>query len=126
MTYEDILKLVTEFYQLATNDFLIGYHFRVIQDFDTHVPRIASFWENQVSNHVTHPEHFPFRMMAKHFPLKIKQGELDRWVLLFFEVLDREKQKNPQHEKSLELWKEKILFIKEKFQEHPAMLQRKS
>jgi truncated hemoglobin YjbI len=122
MTYEDILKLVTQFYGLATTDFLIGYHFRVIEDFDTHIPRIASFWENQVMNHVTHPEHFPFRMMAKHFPLKLKRGELDRWVLLFFGVLDEHAKNHPSHQMYIQIWKARIEMIRENFKAHPAML----
>ncbi|MFZ4715694.1 MAG: hypothetical protein ACOYL6_18365 [Bacteriovoracaceae bacterium] len=122
MTYDDIHRLVREFYLLATNDFLIGYHFRVITDFESHIPRIASFWENQVNQTVTHPEHFPFRMMAKHFPLKIRAGELDRWVVLFFSVLEKEELRKPEWSPSIDSWKEKILFIKEKFRDHPAMI----
>lgn len=49
MTNEEwILQVVQHFYDKARVDVLIGYHFRIIKDFETHIPRIAAFWDMQL------------------------------------------------------------------------------
>lgn len=121
MTYQNIRQVVEAFYAKATTDFLIGYHFKRIEDFDTHIPRIADFWEPQVLGTSTHPESFPFRLLAKHLPLHLKTGELNRWILLFFETLDEYEKTHPQDQAEVKLWKEKVLILKERFLLHPQM-----
>ena len=44
MNTQIIDNVVIDFYEIAKNDFLIGYHFRHIKNFDTHIPKIQRFW----------------------------------------------------------------------------------
>ena len=86
---EWIFKVVSSFYDKAKDDILIGYHFRNIPDFNTHIPRIAAFWELQLIGKTSRPHKGgPFDVMNVHMPLKIKRGELGRWLLLFRKTLD--------------------------------------
>lgn len=78
-----IEKVVTDFYTKATTDILIGYHFRHIEDFDTHIPRIIEFWNLQLNGNINDKTHLPFRFMDAHLPLKINRGEIFRWKKLF-------------------------------------------
>jgi truncated hemoglobin YjbI len=87
---EWILKIVSSFYDKAKNDILIGYHFRNISDFETHIPRIASFWEIQLLGQTDKIISPPFNILAAHLPLNIKRGELGRWLVLFRKTLDEE------------------------------------
>lgn len=104
-----ILKIITSFYELATNDVLIGYHFRNIQDFDQHLPHIAAFWSIQLNSATTLP-HASFDLMKAHQPLGIKPGELDRWVKLFKGNLDKFELDDDQKNE----WLNKVDFFKEK------------
>lgn len=121
MTYQDIRQVIEAFYAKATTDFLIGYQFARIEDFATHIPRIADFWEPQVLGVCTHPESFPFRLIAKHLSLNLKTGELNRWIILFFETLDEFEKSRPEESETVKLWKEKVLFLKERLLSHPQM-----
>lgn len=87
-SYQDILEIVTHFYHQATSDVLIGYHFRRIQDFSTHLPRIASFWELQLLGQPHHPSDLPFDLFGVHLPLNIRKAQVRRWVILFAQTLD--------------------------------------
>ena len=88
LKYDLILDIVKSFYDKATTDILIGYHFRFIDDFDSHFPRIADFWQLQLTGNMDHPESKPFDIISKHAPLKVKRGEIDRWALLFDSTLE--------------------------------------
>lgn len=91
MTSEElILKTVQAFYDKAKTDILIGYHFRIIEDFETHIPRIASFWDLQLLGSTKRPLSAPFDLVKLHTPLNIKRGELGRWLLLFKKTLDEQ------------------------------------
>ncbi len=105
---EWILKVVHAFYEKAKNDVLIGYHFRIIQDFETHIPRIASFWELQLLGISTRPITEPFDVLKVHMPLNIKRGELGRWLLLFNKTLDEQTHLSPEFSKLNETWKLKL------------------
>lgn len=116
MTSADfILETVEKFYAKATTDFLIGYHFRHITDFDTHIPRIATFWDIQLLGAPTRSLNEPFDVINKHMPLMIKPGEVGRWVVLFKEVLDQQKKTHPDFEDLIEKWFLKLEFFREKF-----------
>lgn len=108
ISYSTILKIVKSFYALATTDILIGYHFRVIEDFESHFPRIADFWQLQLTGHMDHPESKPFDIINKHIPLKVKSGEIDRWALLFSQTLDNFVKTKEIDEVMKELWMQKI------------------
>ena len=111
---EWIYKIVHAFYEKARHDILIGYHFRHIEDFDEHIPRIAAFWEIQLLGGTNRVLTSPFDMFKVHDPLLIKRGELGRWLVLFRGVLD-----NDQDNKILkEKWKEKLIFFEGIFLRH--------
>ncbi len=82
-----ILSVVAAFYDRVRDDVLIGYHFRNIEDFDAHIPRIASFWELQLLGKASREISEPFDVIRVHVPLGIKRGELGRWLLLFRKTL---------------------------------------
>ena len=135
---------MTSFYKKAVTDILIGHHFRKIdegnvenphplfpdlQNFSHHIPRIIDFWLGQldIKKNVSrnensgkdHNSHKPFALIKTHHKLSIRQGELDRWVALFFQTLEDEIE---EHEnlslKEIERkWKDKVTFFKKKFEE---------
>lgn len=107
--------VVKSFYDKAKNDVLIGYHFRIIKDFDTHIPRIATFWEIQLFGSTSTELAEPFDVLNKHIPLSIKRGELGRWMVLFKKTLD---EKTSEHEEFLDLknlWLTKLTFFETTF-----------
>lgn len=85
---EWIFQIVNSFYGLAKNDILIGYHFRIIKDFDEHIPRIAAFWELQLLHSTPRKFGAPFDVIRIHELMNIKRGELGRWLVLFKKVLN--------------------------------------
>ncbi len=89
-SFEDTLRVTTNFYDKAKNDFMIGYHFRVIDDFDQHIPRIARFWFLQLNGKFYQDQKEMYQVLPKHMPLGIKKGEVGRWVTLFKETLESE------------------------------------
>lgn len=105
---EWILKVVDSFYQKAKTDILIGYHFRVIEDFDEHIPRIASFWELQLLGKSSRPISKPFDVQNIHLPMGIKYGELGRWLLLFRKTLEEEVAKAPEFQDLKNDWNERL------------------
>lgn len=109
-TQEWIFQVVDSFYQKARHDVLIGYHFRAIEDFETHVPRIAAFWEIQLLGS-TEKKVEPFDVMKVHVPLGIKRGELGRWILLFRQTLFREVELHPEFLELKEKWLDRLLFF---------------
>jgi hemoglobin len=112
MSQSDWIFLVVEaFYQKAKNDVLIGYHFRIIENFETHIPRIAAFWDLQLLGAPLKPQTAPFDLMKVHIPLQIKRGELGRWLLLFRKTLDEQTLKHPEHAELKELWLIRLNFF---------------
>jgi truncated hemoglobin YjbI len=103
-----ILNVVQSFYDKAKTDILIGYHFRVIHDFDSHIPRIATFWELQLLGKASRVLTEPFDMMNVHLPLKVKPGELGRWLILFRKTLDEQIALNPEFQNLREDWEERL------------------
>lgn len=99
-----IEKIVVTFYQKATTDTLIGYHFRKIQksssknplypqieQFSEHIPRIIKFWRQQLNLLEKKERPLPFDILNVHRKLKVRKGEINRWVLLFEETLNEQK-----------------------------------
>jgi len=106
---EWIFQVVDSFYDKAKIDVLIGYHFRVISDFDTHIPRIATFWELQLLGKPSRKIDEPFDMFNVHLPLLIKPGELGRWLLLFRKTLDEKVSAHPEFSKLRDTWEERLV-----------------
>lgn len=104
---EWIFRVVERFYDKAKVDVLIGYHFRNIQDFDAHIPRIATFWDLQLLGKTERPLSEPFDLIKVHIPLHIKRGELGRWLVLFRKTLDEET--IPEMEELKKNWEAKLV-----------------
>lgn len=110
LSFDLILEIVTKFYDTATFDVMIGYHFRGIDDFQSHLPRIASFWQLQLTGKIDQKNELPFDLINVHRPLKVKLGEMNRWVVLFEQNL-----KTFNLEKTdFDLWMSKVNLFQEK------------
>jgi len=114
LTLPLINKVVHAFYQVAIYDILIGYHFRVIEDFDTHIPRIADFWQLQLTGKMDNPGSLPFDLIQIHIPLKVKRGEIDRWGILFKQILDQFVNAQEITQDQSDQWMNKIEIFKTK------------
>lgn len=112
---EWIYSVVESFYDKAKIDILIGYHFRVIQDFDEHIPRIVTFWELQLLGKASRPIEKPFDIMKPHMPLGIKRGEIGRWLVLFRKTLDEQVALHPEKKPLREQWEKKLVDFEGKF-----------
>ena len=131
-----IKEIVEKFYREAVKDFLIGYHFRKIQEvpsekilypelsaFSKHIPRIINFWEiqligsNKDSKKRSHEK--PFNLISSHAYLNIRKGELHRFTLLFNQTIEtfikEEKNLTKEEFDLLKKWKEKLDFFKQSF-----------
>lgn len=108
---EWIHQVVDAFYEKAKNDVLIGYHFRIIHNFDEHIPRIATFWDLQLLGTTERTLTEPFDVMKVHIPLQIKRGELGRWLVLFRKTLDEMTTKHPEFSELKETWLLKLVFF---------------
>ncbi len=135
--FKNIIKEIVEnFYREAVKDFLIGYHFRKIQEipsekilypelsaFSKHIPRIIYFWEiqligsNKDSKKNSHEK--PFNLISSHTYLNIRKGELHRFTLLFNQTIDSFKEEKENLTKAelnlLKKWKEKLDLFKQGF-----------
>jgi truncated hemoglobin YjbI len=111
LPFQKIHHVIDKFYEKAKTDILIGFHFRDIDDFDEHIKHIALFWEFQLNGKISTPLKKPFNMFEAHLKLKINLGQLNRWIVLFYQTLDEENiEENTQQE-----WKAKVEFFKDIF-----------
>jgi truncated hemoglobin YjbI len=116
MNQHDWIKnIVTCFYDKAKSDILIGYHFRHIEDFDEHIPRIISFWEIQLLGKSLSPVENNFDVLNIHVPLHIKRGELGRWLILLKETIHQELLRTPEMKELSEVWMKKLDFFEKTF-----------
>ena len=122
-----IQTVVKNFYQLAVKDFMIGYHFRKIQElpskevlypeleaFSQHIPRITKFWEIQLLG-ANQDQERPYNLISTHGYLKIRKGELKRFSLLFIETINKERLNNPENSDILDTWIKKIKSFENNF-----------
>lgn len=107
-THDWIFDVVNNFYSKARYDVLIGYHFRNIPDFDEHIPRIASFWDMQLTGKTNRKLSHPFDVMNLHQKMGIHRGELGRWLLLFRQSLKEETEKHPEFTELAADWDERL------------------
>ena len=133
---ELIFSVVDSFYQKAIPDVLIGYHFDRFRDSEhlaPHLERLTTFWEMQLTGKATRPlEGKQFHLLFTHIELKIKRGELGRWIILFHKTLDELEeqfrvQSSAEALQEIQLitaeWKLRIAFFEERFKMHPMMFQ---
>jgi truncated hemoglobin YjbI len=117
--------VVEAFYQKATNDILIGYHFDQFNGplLLPHLLRITNFWEMQLTGSTQEKMDRPFHLLFTHLQLKIKRGELGRWIILFHQTLDsfEVNSTHPDIKILSALWKQKIEFFEQRFISHPQM-----
>ena len=131
---ELIFIVVESFYQKAINDVLLGYHFARFRDPEhlaSHLERITTFWEMQLTGKATKPlEGKQFHLLFTHIELGIKRGELGRWIILFHKTLDEleeqfRRQASAEELQEIQLitaeWKKRIEFFEERFKSHPMM-----
>lgn len=110
---EIINRVTRSFYKKAINDVFIGYHFRkitgekgpisTIEDFSEHLEKINAFWQAQLLG-IKLPKGVAHLLQA-HVYLKIRIGELGRWVVLFKQTLDELRDLDPHFINS---WENKI------------------
>src|SRR5690606_81043 len=112
MTKEEyILKVTQSFYDKARSDVLIAYHFWRVKDFDTHIPRIALFWETQLLGRHVNTITPPLNLMGIHLLMDIKYGELGRWLVLFRKTRDE----FDEYPELKEVWLEQLIFFEKNF-----------
>ena len=134
LAHKEIQTIVVAFYQKAIKDVIIGYHFRHIEDFSLHIPRIITFWKWQLlgislKNQGTEKTQkdrelqgspgtdAPFHLIQTHRPLKIKKGEVGRWIILFEATLEA----HPLQEISKKQWRRKLRHFRQVFLNHPDL-----
>jgi hemoglobin len=84
-TREDVVAILTAFYEKAFKDNLIGFFFLEVVplDLETHIPVIADFWESVLFG----TRGYRKNVMELHQHISglspIKKEHLDRWVQLF-------------------------------------------
>jgi hemoglobin len=110
MDYDQILNITQKFYDKAKEDILIGFHFQKIEDFSEHIPRIAHFWELQLTGKISEPKYLPFDIIKTHSKLGLTTGMIDRWTFLFYETLSNS-DLTPQE---IDLWKKKVKIFEKK------------
>lgn len=134
-----IKQIVERFYIKATGDFLIGHQFRKIQKhtpeqgpshplrppieaFRHHLPRIEIFWQIQFGLPLAQKLELPFDIIGIHRRLRIRRGELGRWILLFEETLNEyEKEYGESVQELIVLWRQKLVFFQQAFLGHPKL-----
>ncbi len=84
-SYEEIGEVVHAFYQKLIVHPQLGRFFEGIDDFSEHEQRIIDFWYMSMGGKLEQPPKID--MIGKHFPLGIKEGDLQQWLALFSETL---------------------------------------
>lgn len=89
-TRDDVVQILTAFYEKAFKDDLIGFFFLEVVplDLDTHIPVIADFWESVLFG----TRGYRKNVMQLHQQISdlspIKKEHLDRWVQLFTQTVN--------------------------------------
>ena len=103
-SYEEIHRVVQAFYKKVLKHPELGLFFSHIDDFAVHEQRIVDFWWMSMGGKLDDPPKID--MIGKHFPLGIKETDLQQWLSIFSETLG-EQLDGP---KGL-LWMDKVLLI---------------
>ena len=116
MNYDLLLKIIYSFYEVAKRDYLIGYQFRSIEDFDEHIPRIADFWNLQMNGEVQEKGNLPFNLINTHKPLNLKKAEIGRWIVIFENNLNTYIKKGEITQVQADLFLKKVHHMRDKLQ----------
>jgi len=120
MNLATIHKIVHHFYNHATQDIWIGYHFRHIQDLEPHIERISRFWYFQY--HQTKIDQAEqFNLIETHMSLQATTGHLNRWIVLFKETLDHAVVEHSITENEKDWWMQRIEQFKNIFLKNPQL-----
>jgi len=103
-SYDEIRLVVHAFYNKLLTHSDLGHFFSHIDDFAEHEQRIVDFWWISMGGKLDEPPKID--MIGKHFPLGIKESDLQQWLALFSETL-QEQLDGPQGL----LWMDKVLLI---------------
>ena len=103
-SYEEIEKVVHAFYEKVIQSPELGHFFKHIADFSEHEKRITDFWWVSMGGKLDTPPKID--MIGKHFPLGIKQQDLEIWLALFSETLGQQL----EEQKAL-FWMDKVMLI---------------
>jgi len=103
-SYDEIRLVVHAFYNKLLTHPDLGHFFSHIDDFAEHEQRIVDFWWISMGGKLDEPPKID--MIGKHFPLGIKESDLQQWLALFSETL-QEQLDGPQGL----LWMDKVLLI---------------
>ena len=81
---ERIRVVIHDFYERLRADAQLSHVFAHIEDFSAHEARIADFWFTAMGGRLESPPQVD--MVGKHFPLGIRDADMDRWLELFRET----------------------------------------
>jgi hemoglobin len=87
---EDLVLLLTSFYEKVFRDELIGHFFTEVMhvNLETHIPRIADFWETVLLG----GRNYKDNAIAPHMKINqlspIEEQHFKRWLSLFHETID--------------------------------------
>ena len=84
-TQAEIATVVEAFYQQIKTHPQLGHFFESIDDFSEHEKRIVDFWYMGMGGKLDNPPKID--MIGKHFPLGIKEQDLQVWLEIFSETL---------------------------------------
>ncbi len=104
INYRQVEHVVHAFYEKLINHAELGHFFKQIDDFDKHKKRISDFWWLTMGGKLDSPPRID--MIGKHFPLGIKQENLETWLAIFSETLGEE-----LDEEAAKVWMDKALHI---------------
>ena len=116
MQTELILDIIQSFYDTVKKDVMIGYHFRFIEDFESHIPRIADFWNLQLNGEVKDRTNLPFKLIEIHKDKGIKSAEMGRWIHLFEKNLENFVQSGEVSSHQRDIFITKINHFREKIE----------
>ena len=110
INYQQIEQVVHVFYEKLINHDELGHFFKRIEDFASHKKRISDFWWLTMGGKLDSPPKID--MIGKHFPLGIKQENLETWLVIFGETLGEE-----LDEEAAKIWMDKALQIGARIQQ---------
>jgi hemoglobin len=87
---EDLLKLLTAFYEKVFEDELIGHFFRDVMnvDLEKHIPVITDFWETVLFKGTAYRKNAVAVHMHINEKSPIEEQHFNRWLKLFGETMD--------------------------------------
>lgn len=101
---DNIQRVVHRFYAKLIQHPRLGHFFQSIEDFDSHESRIADFWWLALGGQLDQPPKID--MIGKHFPLGIKDEDLEAWLVILGQTLGEELDEQQAH-----FWMDKALQI---------------